>query len=133
IPLLVRSIDEVARNIPRDLLDSTYSLGSTRWETIGVVLRQIAPAIATATLLSIGRAIGDAAAVMFTAGFSNSIPTSLTQQTATLPFTIFSNLQAPNENVQNNAYAAAVVLTAIVLVLSLLGRLITNHFGKNKI
>ena len=58
-------MDEVAKTIPQEILDSSYSLGATRIETIGVVLRQIAPA----TLLSIGRAIGDCAGVMFTAGF----------------------------------------------------------------
>lgn len=133
IPLLVRSMDEVAKNIPTHLLESSYSLGATRLETIGVVLRQIAPAIATATLLSIGRAIGDAAGVMFTAGFSDSIPTSFTQQVATLPLSVFFQLSAPQIEVQNRAYAAAVVLTAIVLVLSLAGRFITSHFSKHKI
>lgn len=133
IPILVRSMDEVAKNIPRDLLESSYSLGSTKIETIGVVMRQISPAIATATLLSIGRAIGDAAGVMFTAGFSDSIPTSFTQQAATLPLSVFFQLSAPQIEVQNRAYAAAVVLTIIVLILSLAGRFITNHFSKNKI
>ena len=79
IPILMRSMDEVARNFPRDLLEASFSLGATRLETIGVVLRQIAPGIATATLLSVGRAIGDAAGVMFTAGFSDSIPSTLSQ------------------------------------------------------
>ena len=133
IPLLVRSMDEVAKNIPRDLLESSYALGSTKIETIGVVVRQISPAIATATLLSIGRAIGDAAGVMFTAGFSDTIPTSFTQQVATLPLSVFFQLSAPQIEVQNRAYAAAVVLTAIVLVLSIAGRFITNRFSKNKI
>jgi phosphate transport system permease protein len=126
-------MDEVAKNFPRDILDSSYSLGATRIETIGVVMRQIAPAIATATLLSVGRAIGDAAGVMFTAGFSDDIPTSLSQPAATLPLSVFFQLSAPQVEVQNRAYAAAVVLTVIVLVLSLTGRLITGIFSKNKV
>jgi phosphate transport system permease protein len=133
IPIFIRSMDEVAKTIPNDLLESSFSLGATRLETIGVVVRQIAPAIATATLLSIGRAIGDAAGVMFTAGFSDSIPDSLTRPAATLPLAVFFQLSAPQEQVQNQAYAAAVVLTVIVLILSLLGRLIMNKFSKNKI
>ncbi|MBQ3634445.1 MAG: ABC transporter permease subunit [Bacteroidales bacterium] len=133
IPILIRTLDEVAKNIPQDLLDSSYSIGSTRIETIGVVVRQIAPAIATATLLSIGRSIGDAAGVMFTAGFSDSIPTSLSQQAATLPLSVFFQLSAPQLEVQDRAYAAAVVLTVIVLILSLSGRFIMNFFSKNKI
>ena len=56
IPIFVRSMDEVARQLPKHLLEATYSLGATRYETIKVAIRQIAPGIATATLLSIGRA-----------------------------------------------------------------------------
>ena len=133
VPILIRSMDEVAKTIPQEILDSSYSLGATRIETIGVVLRQIAPAIATATLLSIGRAIGDCAGVMFTAGFSDHIPHGLNQQAATLPLSVFFQLSAPQEDVQNRAYAAAVVLTIIVLVLSFGGRYIMSHFSKNKI
>ena len=133
IPIFIRSMDEVAKTIPTDLMEAAYSLGSTRWETIGIIVRQIAPAIATATLLSIGRAIGDAAGVMFTAGFSDRIPTSLTQQTATLPLSVYFQLQSPSLEVQDRAYAAAVVLTFIVLALSIGGRVIMNRFSRNKI
>ena len=133
IPILIRSIDEVAKNIPRDLMESSFSLGATRLDTIGIVVRQIAPAIATATLLAVGRSIGDAAGVMFTAGFSDRIPTSLSDPAATLPLSVFFQLSAPQIEVQNRAYAAAVVLTVIVLILSLSGRFILGHFSKNKI
>ena len=133
IPILIRSMDEVAQQMPRDILDASFSLGATKLETIGVVMRQIAPGIATATLLSIGRAIGDAAAVLFTAGYSDSIPTSLSQPTATLPLAVFFQLTSPIEEVQNRAYAAALVLTIIILILSIVGRIITTHFSKNKI
>ena len=133
IPIMIRSMDEVMRNFPRDLLDASYSLGATRLETMGIILRQTAPGIATATLLSVGRAIGDAAGVMFTAGFSDSIPVSLTQPAATLPLSIFFQLSAPQAEVRNRAYAAALVLTVIVLVISLAGRYIMKRFSKNRI
>lgn len=133
IPIFIRSMDEVSRQFPRDILEAAYSLGATRLETIKVVLRQIAPGIATATLLSIGRAIGDAAGVMFTAGYTDSIPTSLSQPAATLPLAVFFQMSSPVKEVQERAYAAALVLTIIVLVLSLGGRFITNRFSKNKI
>jgi len=133
IPIFIRSMDEVARQLPKDLLDATYALGATKLETIKVVLRQIAPGIATATLLSVGRAIGDAAGVMFTAGFTDSIPTSLSQPAATLPLSVFFQLSSPSADVQDRAYASALILTLIVLVISLAGRFITNHFSKNKI
>lgn len=133
IPIFIRSMDEVARELPRDILDASYSLGATKFETIKVVVRQIAPGIATATLLSIGRAIGDAAAVLFTAGYTDSIPTSLSQPAATLPLAVFFQLSSPIPEVQERAYAAALILTVIVLILSIIGRIITNRFSKNKI
>ncbi|MDR1156590.1 MAG: phosphate ABC transporter permease PstA [Bacteroidales bacterium] len=133
IPVFIRSMDEAARQFPREILDAAYSLGATRYETIRVVLRQIAPGIATATLLSIGRAIGDAAGVMFTAGYTDSIPSSLSQPAATLPLAVFFQMSSPVKEVQERAYAAALVLTLIVLVLSLAGRLITSRFSKNKL
>ena len=126
-------MDEVALQLPRDLLDATYALGATKLETIKVVVRQIAPGIATATLLSVGRAIGDAAGVMFTAGFTDSIPTSLGQPAATLPLSVFFQLSSPSAEVQDRAYASALILTIIVLIISILGRTITNHFTKHKI
>ncbi|MDR0544921.1 MAG: ABC transporter permease subunit [Odoribacteraceae bacterium] len=133
IPIFIRSMDEVARQLPREIIDASYSLGATRLETIRVALRQIAPGIATATLLSVGRAIGDAAGVMFTAGYTDSIPTSLSQPAATLPLAVFFQLSSPIKEVQDRAYAAALVLTIIVLLLSILGRYITNRFSKHKL
>ena len=126
IPIFIRSMDEIARELPQDMLNASYSLGATRYETIKVVVRQIAPGIATATLLSIGRAIGDA-------GYTDNIPTSLGQPAATLPLAVFFQLSSPIPAVQERAYAAALILTIIVLILSILGRIITNRFSRNKI
>ncbi|MBQ5997708.1 MAG: phosphate ABC transporter permease PstA [Bacteroidales bacterium] len=133
IPIFIRSMDEATRNFPHDILDASFALGATRWETLKVVVRQIAPGIATATLLSVGRAIGDAASVMFTAGYTDSIPTSLSQPAATLPLAVFFQLSSPVPEVQDRAYAAALVLTLIVLILSIGGRFITSRFSKNKL
>lgn len=133
VPIFVRSMDEVATSVPRELLEATYSLGATKLETCKVVLRQIAPGVATATLLSIGRAIGDAAGVLFTAGFTDNIPTALDEPAATLPLSVFFQLSSPIPEVRERAYAAALLLAIIVLVLSLTGRIITSRFSKNRI
>lgn len=132
-PILIRSMDEVARMIPKDLKDAALSLGATRFEIIRVVLKQISPGITTAILLSIGRAIGDAASVLFTAGYTDSIPTSMSQPVATLPLAIFFQLSSPIPEVQNRAYAAALILTLMVLALSLAARFYSRKFSKNKI
>ncbi|MFI5160913.1 MAG: phosphate ABC transporter permease PstA [Sphingobacteriales bacterium] len=131
IPILVRTLDEVIRTVPRELRDASLSLGATRWEMSKVVLRQIRPGIFTAILLSFGRAIGDVASVLFTAGFSDNIPTSLHQPAATLPLAIFFQLGSPVEEVQGRAYASALILTIIVLIITILSSVLAKRFSKN--
>ena len=133
IPILIRSIDEVMRRVPKEMKDAALSLGATRSETIRVVLRQVIPGIITAVLLSVGRGIGDAASVLFTAGYTDSIPTSLSQPVATLPLAIFFQLSSPIAEVQDRAYAAALILTVIVLILSVSARYYSRKYSKNKI
>lgn len=134
IPIMVRSMDEVLKTVPRGLIEASFSLGSTRSETsFRVVLRQCIPGLITAVLLAFGRAIGDAAAVLFTAGYTDYIPTSLSQPTATLPLSVFFQLGSPIPEVQNRAYASAVVLTAIVLIISISSRAFSMKYQKNKI
>jgi len=133
IPILVRAIDEVVRVVPEDMANAVYSLGGTRYETAKIILKQSVPGIITAILLSFGRAIGDAACVLFTAGFTDSIPTSLDQPAATLPLSIFFQLSSPIEEVQNRAYAAAVILTIIVLIISITAKIASKNLSKNKI
>ncbi len=132
IPMFIRNGDEISKSVPDDMIDAAYSLGATKWETLKVVVRQVLPGMATATLLAVGKAIGDAAAVMFTAGFSDSMATSLSSPTATLPLAIFNWVTMPDP-FPGRAYAAALMLTVIVLILSLGGRWITNHFTKNNL
>jgi phosphate transport system permease protein len=133
IPILVRTLDEVIRTVPYELRDAALSLGSTRWETAKVVLRQIRPGIFTAILLSFGRAIGDVASVLFTAGFSDNIPTSLHEPAATLPLAIFFQLGSPVEEVQGRGYASALILTIIVLIITVLSDILIKKFSKHKI
>jgi phosphate transport system permease protein len=134
IPIMVRAMDEVLKTIPVGLLETSLSLGSTHSETaFKVFLKQASPGLVTAVLLSFGRAIGDAASVLFTTGYTDHIPTSLGQPTATLPLAIFFQLSSPIPEVQNRAYAAAVVLTVIILIISVLARLYARKYQKHKI
>jgi phosphate transport system permease protein len=134
IPIMVRSMDEIFKTVPKGLLESALSLGSTRSETAFKVLaRQCIPGIITAILLAFGRAIGDAAAILFTTGYTDYIPTSLSQPTATLPLSIFFQLGSPIPEVQNRAYASAVVLTVIILIISILSRILSRKYYKERI
>jgi phosphate transport system permease protein len=133
IPIMVRAIDEVAIYVPRDLIEAPQSLGATRFESLKVIARQLMPGITTAILLATGRGIGDAATVLFTAGYTDSIPVSLGQPAATLPLAIFFQLSSPIEEVQNRAYAAALILTMLILILSFSARYFGNKLSKTKI
>jgi phosphate transport system permease protein len=133
MPIMMRSLDEVTRLLSRDLPDALLSLGATKYEMVKVILRQLMPGLITAVLLAIGRGIGDAATVLFTAGYTDNIPTSLNQPAATLPLSIFFQLGSPVEEVQNRAYASAIILTIIILILSFSARYFSSKFSKNRI
>lgn len=132
-PIIMRSLDEVARFVPKELIEAPLSLGATKYEMIKIILRQLMPGITTAVLLAIGRGIGDAATVLFTAGYTDNIPTSLSHPTATLPLAIFFQLGSPIEEVQNRAYASSLILTIIILILSLSARYFSRKLSKNKV
>jgi phosphate transport system permease protein len=134
LPIMIRSMDEVIRMVPRDLLDAAYALGANRWETsMTVVLRQALPGILTAILIAFGRAMGDAASVLFTAGFTDNIPDSLLHPAATLPLAIFFQLGSPLPEVQNRAYASALILTVIILVISVGSRWLSKRLTRHVI
>ncbi|MBU0759605.1 MAG: phosphate ABC transporter permease PstA [Candidatus Omnitrophica bacterium] len=131
-PIMSRAMDEVIRMIPEELLDASYALGATRLETaFKIVTRQALPGILTAVLIAFGRGIGDAASVIFTAGFTDHIPYSLFRPAATLPLAIFFQLGTPIPEVQERAYASAFILTAIILIVSVVSRILTKRFTKH--
>ncbi len=132
LPIMARAMDEVIRLTPPSLIDASASLGATRLETaLRVVLRQSLPGILTAMLIAFGRGIGDAASVLFTAGFTDRIPTSLNQPAATLPLAIFFQLGSPIPEVRERAYASAAVLTLIILIVSLAARALGRKLGRH--
>jgi phosphate transport system permease protein len=131
LPIMVRAMDEVIRRMPVDLEHAALALGSTKLEVaLNVVSRQMLPGIITAVLLAFGRGIGDAASVLFTAGYTDRIPTSLMQPTASLPLAVFFQLSTPYPEVQQRGYASAVILTIIVLIISLSSRWISGRLNK---
>lgn len=132
LPIMVRGMEEAISMVPKALLESSYSLGATRFETaFKVVVRQTLPGLVTAILLAFGRGIGDAASVLFTAGYTDNLPTSLLRPVASLPLAVFFQLGTPFPAVQDRAYAAALVLTVLVLALSITSRLLSARFTKN--
>jgi len=133
LPIMARGMDEVLKMIPLELKESSFALGTTKLETATrVIAKQALPLLLTAVMVSFGRGIGDAASVLFTAGFTDSLPTSLFGPVATLPLAIFFQLGTPFPEVQARGYASAVVLTAIVLVVSLASRFLMKASTKGR-
>jgi len=131
IPIMTRAMDEVIRLMPAELSEASLALGASKLETaVKITLRQMLPGITTATLLAFGRGIGDAASVLFTAGYTDRIPTSLLSPTASLPLAIYFQLGTPYPEVQQRAYASALILTVVVLVISLGSRFLAARLSK---
>ena len=134
LPILVRAMEEVMTMVPFELKEASYALGATRLETaLRVVVRQTAPGLLTALLLAFGRGMGDAASVLFTAGYTDRLPSSLLRPVASLPLAVFFQLGTPVPEVRERAYASALVLTVIVLVISLSARLLTRRLTRHVI
>jgi len=131
LPVMVRGMEEVMGMVPFGLKEASSALGATRLETaLRVFVRQAAPGIVTVMLLAFGRGIGDAASVLFTAGYTDRMPSSLLRPVASLPLAVFFQLGTPLPEVQQRAYAAALVLVVIVLGISLLTRLLVRRLSR---
>jgi len=132
IPIMTRAMDEVVRMVPEELKEASYALGATKLETaFKVVTRQTLPGMLTALLIAFGRGIGDAASVLFTAGFTDRLPSSLFKPVATLPLAIFFQLGTPFPEVQARAYASALVLVIMILFVSFISRLSIKRYSRH--
>ncbi|MCJ7739584.1 MAG: ABC transporter permease subunit, partial [Anaerolineae bacterium] len=130
LPILTRTFDEVALMVPTDLSESTLALGTTRTELAGMLLRQTVPGLLAGIFLAFARSIGDGASVLFTAGYTDSMPSSLLRPVASLPLAIFFQLSTPFPEVQARAHTAALVLTAIILLFGMLAYVVHAHLGR---
>jgi len=132
IPIMSRAMDEAIRLVPFELKEMSYALGATKMETtLAVVLRQAFPGLCTAVILAFGRGIGDAASILFTAGYTDEIPRSLMDPVASLPLAVFFQAGTPVPEVQSRAFAAALILLFIVMIINIIARILGWRFSKN--
>lgn len=132
LPIMITAMEEVVRKVPMELKEIAYVLGATKIETtLSVVLRQAMPGVITAVMLAFGRGIGDAASILFTAGYTDYIPTSILDPVASLPLAVFFQIGTPVPEVQDRAYAAALILLFIVFFVNVISRLLGWSFSKN--
>lgn len=128
LPTVTRTTEELLRLVPEALREAALGLGVPKYRaTLSIVLRTALPGIVTGIMLAIARVAGETAPLLFTA-FSNRFwAQSPNEPTASLPVQIFTYAVSPYEEWHRQAWAAAFVLVAIVLVLNLSARLLVRH------
>ena len=127
LPTIIRTSEEAIKAVPYSYREVAFSLGATRWETVlKVVLPNALPGIVTGVMLSIGRCIGETAAVIFTAGAALRLPQSPFDSVRTMAvhFYVLAREGISNEN----AYGTAAVLVLSVLLVNAVSYGMMHHF-----
>jgi phosphate transport system permease protein len=127
IPLVTRTTEEMIRLVPPSLKEAALALGYTRWRTsVTIVLRTALPGIVTGALVAIARIAGETAPLLFTALGNQFWSTALDEPIAALPLQIFTYAISPYETAHSQAWAGALVLILIVLIISLVAKYVTR-------
>jgi len=129
LPMVARATQEVLGVIPRSLREASLALGVTRWRTTwSIVLPSAIGGILTGVVVAVARVAGETAPLVFTSSIAaNQVSTNVSEALPTLPVTIFVFSESPDPGEQANAWAAALVLIAFVLVLNVLAKTIAGR------
>jgi phosphate transport system permease protein len=128
LPVTVRGTEEFLRAVPASLREASLALGAARWVTIArVVVPAASRGILTAVMLGLARVAGETAPLLFTALNNRFWSPGWTDPTASLPVMIFTYAVAPYEDWHRQAWAAALVLLALVLVANILARVLVRR------
>jgi phosphate transport system permease protein len=120
IPVVVRSAEESMKLVPESLRQASYALGANRMQTtLRVILPAAFPAIVTGVFLAIGRIAGETAPLILTAGNSDYWPRSMAGPTPFLPGYIFKYSTSQYDDWQRQAWAGAIVLVGVVMLLNI--------------
>jgi len=136
LPVIIRSTEESLQVVPGTYREASLSLGATKWQTIyKVILPNALPGIMTGIMLSLGRAAGETAPVMFTAAafYTPDLPVSVFNEIMALPYHIYVMATAGThiQATRHLQYGTAIVLIALVLVLNMTGLILRYKFRKN--
>jgi phosphate transport system permease protein len=130
IPIITRATEEALRSVPDNVREAALALGFPRHRvSVRVVLGSARGALITGLLLAASRAAGDTATLLFTAGQSAFWFTNLNTQTAAITPFIFANFGSSYSNLRADAWGAALVLLALMLLISLIARLSARSPG----
>jgi len=127
IPLVTRATEEMIRVVPTSLREAALALGYTKWRTsLSVVLRTALPGIVTGALVAVARVAGETAPLLFTAFGNQFWSFSPFKPIAALPMAIYSYAISPYDDWHRQAWAGALVLLALVFIISLTARFVTR-------
>ena len=127
IPLVTRTPEEMVRTVPQSLREAALALGYPRWRTsLQIVLRTALGGIVTGVLVAVARVAGETAPLLFTALGNQFWSTKISQPIAALPLQIFTYAISPYEEQHAQAWAGALVLITLVLVISIVARVVTR-------
>ena len=129
LPLVARSTMEVLALVPDGLREASYALGVSKWQTVlRVVLPTALGGILTGTTLAVARAAGETAPLLFTCAIAGQlVDWNPSHSVQSLPLTIFQYSESADPSLHEQAWAAAFVLIAFVLVTSLASRLLLER------
>jgi phosphate transport system permease protein len=128
LPIVVRSAEVVLLLVPSSLREAALALGAPRWRVITrVVLPTATPGLVTGSLLAVARGMGETAPLLFTVASAFALTGSLSAQMNTLPVQIYNDIQSPRTAIVNRAWAEALTLVAIVLILNVIARVVARR------
>jgi phosphate transport system permease protein len=131
LPTVISTAEEAIKAIPYSYREVSYSLGGTRWQTVTrVVLPSALPGIFTGILLSIGRSIGETAAVILTAGSSLVMPTSLFSPIRTMSVHFY--ILAREGISMKMAYGTGAALILLVLIINVIAQWLINRYIRHR-
>jgi phosphate transport system permease protein len=123
LPIVVRTTEGAVALIPSGLRESGLALGLPRWRvSLQLILPAATPGVITGALLAVARASGETAPLLFTAFGNHLFSLDPTQALQALPLTVYHDALMPYKSLQDQAWGAALVLVAMVLVINLLSR-----------
>jgi phosphate transport system permease protein len=127
IPVVIRTTENMLQLVPPGLREAAYALGAPKWKVIlSITLKAARTGVITGVLLAVARIAGETAPLLFTALSNQFWTSSLSEPMASLPVTIFKFAMSPYENWQKLAWAGVFIITAAVLGLNILARVLTR-------
>ena len=127
-PMVMRTTEEMIKLVPHSLREAALALGYPRWRTtLSIVLRTALPGIVTGSLLAVARIAGETAPLLFTALGSQYFSFTVDRPMAALPLVVFNYATGPYQEWHRLAWATALVLILVVLVLSIAARIATRR------